>query len=90
MQDALGRESALEQKLGMAQYGQQMAEAQNAALGAGLQQREALLQVCSCLQLVCSSVHATVTAEPAATSLSKASPGQAFRSLYACLSSGSN
>ncbi len=71
LQDALGRESALEQKLGMAQYGQQMAEAQNAALGAGLQQRESLLQVRTRLRLVCSFAHAGGAAYPAMKSLCK-------------------
>lgn len=48
----------------MAQYGQQMAEAQNAALGAGLQQRESLLQVRTRLRLVCSFAHAAGSGLP--------------------------
>ena len=60
----------------MAQYGQQMAEAQNAALGAGLQQRESLLQVWTASQLVCSFAHAMAVAEPAMTSLCKIAPAK--------------
>ena len=44
-QDALGREADLEQRLGMAEYGQQMAEAHSGELAAQLQQRSAMLQV---------------------------------------------
>ena len=44
-QDALGRKADLEQRLGMAEYGQQMAEAHSGELAAQLQQRSAMLQV---------------------------------------------
>ena len=43
--EALGREAELEQRLGMAEYGQQMAEGQSSELHAKLQQRSSLLQV---------------------------------------------
>ncbi len=43
--DALGREAELEQRLGMAEYGQQMVEVQSSQLHAELQQRSSLLQV---------------------------------------------
>ena len=43
--DALGREAELEQRLGMAEYGQQMIEAQSSELHVRLQQRGAMLQV---------------------------------------------
>ena len=83
MQDALGRESELEQKLGMAQYGQQMAEAQIAALGTGLQQRDSLLEVCTHLYAVFSSAHAMAVAKPVMTSLCnmRDAHSQAFQGL---------
>ena len=43
--NALGREAELEQRLGMAAYGQQMAEVQSSELHARLQQRSSMLQV---------------------------------------------
>lgn len=43
--DALGREAELEQRLGMAEYGQQMAEVQSGELHVRLQQRGSMLQV---------------------------------------------
>ena len=43
--DALGREAELEQRLGMAEYGQQMAEGQSSELHARLQQHGSMLQV---------------------------------------------
>ena len=69
----------------MAQYRQQMAEVQNAALGAGLQQRESLLQVRTRLQLVCSSAHAMAVAEPAMTSLCKIPLAKRFMACDTCL-----
>ena len=46
--DTLGREAELEQRIGMAEYGQQMAEAQCSGMHAELQQRGSMLQVRAC------------------------------------------
>ena len=70
----------------MAQYRQQMAEAQNAALGAGLQQRESLLQVRTRLQLMGSSAHDMAVAEPAMTSPCKIPLAKPFMAYDTCLS----
>ncbi len=43
--DAHGREAELEQRLGMAEYGQQMAEGQSSDLHARLRQQGSMLQV---------------------------------------------
>ena len=43
--DTLGREAEREQRIGMAEYGQQMAEAQCSGMHAELQQRGSMLQV---------------------------------------------